>query len=69
MPASYRRATPYIIINESHRLKNMNCVVMREFNKYSNPGRMGLTGTPLQVRSRVFLLLAPYPTGILRPSE
>ncbi|KAF7348924.1 SNF2 family DNA-dependent ATPase [Mycena venus] len=37
----------YIVVDEGHRLKNMNCALMREIKKYSSAGRMVLTGTPL----------------------
>ncbi|KAF8329832.1 uncharacterized protein EI90DRAFT_2973500 [Cantharellus anzutake] len=38
----------YIIVDEGHRLKNMNCKLMREIKQYSSANRMILTGTPLQ---------------------
>ncbi|KAJ6577684.1 SNF2 family N-terminal domain-containing protein [Mycena capillaripes] len=37
----------YIVVDEGHRLKNMNCALMREVKRYSSAGRMVLTGTPL----------------------
>ncbi|CAA7264446.1 unnamed protein product [Cyclocybe aegerita] len=37
----------YIVVDEGHRLKNMDCRLMKEIKKYSSAGRMILTGTPL----------------------
>ncbi|KAJ7108200.1 SNF2 family N-terminal domain-containing protein [Mycena epipterygia] len=40
----------YIVVDEGHRLKNMNCALMREIKKFGGNGtggRMVLTGTPL----------------------
>ena len=39
----------YIVVDEGHRLKNLNCMLMREIKKYKSAGRMILTGTPLHV--------------------
>jgi ATP-dependent DNA helicase len=39
----------YIVVDEGHRLKNLDCKLMREIKKYQSAGRMILTGTPLQV--------------------
>lgn len=39
----------YIVVDEGHRLKNLDCKLMREIKKYSSAGRMILTGTPLHV--------------------
>jgi ATP-dependent DNA helicase len=39
----------YIVVDEGHRLKNLNCALMREIKKYKSAGRMILTGTPLHV--------------------
>lgn len=39
----------YIVVDEGHRLKNLNCKLMKEIKKYSSAGRMILTGTPLHV--------------------
>lgn len=39
----------YIVVDEGHRLKNLNCALMREIKKYPSAGRMILTGTPLHV--------------------
>jgi ATP-dependent DNA helicase len=40
----------YIVVDEGHRLKNLNCKLMQEIKKYPSAGRMILTGTPLHVR-------------------
>jgi ATP-dependent DNA helicase len=40
----------YVIVDESHRLKNMNCKLIRELKTYRAANRLLLTGTPLQVR-------------------
>ncbi len=39
----------YIVVDEGHRLKNLDCALMREIKKYPSAGRMILTGTPLHV--------------------
>ena len=39
----------YIIVDEGHRLKNLDCKLMKEIKKYTSAGRMILTGTPLHV--------------------
>ena len=39
----------YIVVDEGHRLKNLDCKLMKEIKKYSSAGRMILTGTPLHV--------------------
>jgi ATP-dependent DNA helicase len=41
----------FIVVDEGHRLKNMDCKLMREIKHYESAGRMVLTGTPLQVCS------------------
>ncbi|KAG0045043.1 hypothetical protein BGZ83_009717 [Gryganskiella cystojenkinii] len=38
----------YIIVDEGHRLKNMDCKLIRELKTYKSANRMLLTGTPLQ---------------------
>lgn len=45
----------YIVVDEGHRLKNLNCKLMTEIKKYSSAGRMILTGTPLHVCVRIFI--------------
>ncbi|KAL4065609.1 SNF2 family N-terminal domain-containing protein [Scleroderma yunnanense] len=37
----------YIVVDEGHRLKNLNCRLIQEIKRYSSAGRMILTGTPL----------------------
>ncbi len=44
----------YIVVDEGHRLKNLDCKLMREIKKYQSAGRMILTGTPLQVSYHPF---------------
>ncbi len=44
----------YIVVDEGHRLKNLDCKLMREIKKYSSAGRMILTGTPLHVSLPIF---------------
>ncbi|KAJ8656866.1 hypothetical protein O0I10_007463 [Lichtheimia ornata] len=38
----------YIVVDEGHRLKNLNCRLIRELKTYSSANRLLLTGTPLQ---------------------
>ncbi|KAL0062980.1 putative ATPase [Marasmius tenuissimus] len=38
----------YIVVDEGHRLKNLDCKLMQEIKKYHSACRMILTGTPLQ---------------------
>ncbi len=38
----------YIIVDEGHRLKNMNCKLVKELMTYNSANRLLLTGTPLQ---------------------
>eukprot|EP00750_Incisomonas_marina_P027137 INCI6141.1.p1 GENE.INCI6141.1~~INCI6141.1.p1 ORF type:complete len:734 (-),score=138.07 INCI6141.1:191-2323(-) len=38
----------YIVVDEGHRLKNMNCRLIRELKAYDSGNRLLLTGTPLQ---------------------
>jgi ATP-dependent DNA helicase len=38
----------FIIVDEGHRLKNMNCKLIRELKTYDSTNRLLLTGTPLQ---------------------
>lgn len=44
----------YIVVDEGHRLKNMDCALMKEIKKLSSGGRVVLTGTPLHVSSILF---------------
>lgn len=38
----------YVVVDEGHRLKNIDCKLMQEIKKYPSAGRMILSGTPLQ---------------------
>ncbi|KAI8065726.1 SNF2 family N-terminal domain-containing protein [Gongronella butleri] len=38
----------YIVVDEAHRLKNMECRLIRELKMFSSANRLLLTGTPLQ---------------------
>ncbi|KAJ5676968.1 uncharacterized protein N7477_002601 [Penicillium maclennaniae] len=38
----------YIIVDEGHRLKNMNCRLIKELMSYNSANRLLITGTPLQ---------------------
>ncbi|KAJ1304153.1 hypothetical protein OPQ81_008553 [Rhizoctonia solani] len=40
-------AWKYIVVDEGHRLKNMNCKLIQELKQYSSTNRLILTGTPL----------------------
>ncbi|KAJ2756691.1 putative ATPase, partial [Coemansia nantahalensis] len=46
--ALQRFAWKFIIIDEGHRIKNMNCRLVRELKSYQSTNRLLLTGTPLQ---------------------
>ena len=53
----------FIVVDEGHRLKNMDCKLMQEIKQYESAGRMILTGTPLHVsllpwRSRIPFILS-----------
>ncbi|CAE6425485.1 unnamed protein product [Rhizoctonia solani] len=37
----------YIVVDEGHRLKNMNCKLIQELKQYPSANRLILTGTPL----------------------
>merc|ERR1719430_2695980 len=38
----------YIVVDKGHRLKNMNCRLIKELKQYHSANRLLLTGTPLQ---------------------
>ncbi|CAI2167043.1 13618_t:CDS:10 [Funneliformis geosporum] len=38
----------YIVVDEGHRIKNLNCKLIRELKSYHSANRLLLTGTPLQ---------------------
>ncbi|RIA95415.1 SNF2 family N-terminal domain-containing protein [Glomus cerebriforme] len=41
-------AWKYIVVDEGHRIKNLNCKLIRELKSYQSANRLLLTGTPLQ---------------------
>lgn len=53
----------YIVVDEGHRLKNLDCRLVQEIKKYHSAGRMILSGTPLQVS-----LTLPRPRPIFNSS-
>lgn len=38
----------YVVVDEGHRLKNMNCKLIKELMTYNSANRLLITGTPLQ---------------------
>jgi ATP-dependent DNA helicase len=38
----------YIVVDEGHRIKNLDCKLVRELKRYNSANRLLLTGTPLQ---------------------
>ncbi|XP_014342102.1 lymphoid-specific helicase isoform X1 [Latimeria chalumnae] len=38
----------YLIVDEGHRIKNMNCRLIRELKQFNSDNKLLLTGTPLQ---------------------
>ncbi|XP_065672954.1 lymphoid-specific helicase isoform X3 [Hydra vulgaris] len=38
----------YLIVDEGHRIKNLNCKLIKELKEYRTANRLLLTGTPLQ---------------------
>ena len=38
----------YIVVDEGHRLKNLNCKLIKDLKAYKSANRLLLTGTPLQ---------------------
>lgn len=61
----------YIVVDEGHRLKNLNCRLIQEIKKYPSAGRMILTGTPLHVRtscqcwSHPVFIIVEQPRGVV----
>jgi len=55
----------YIVVDEGHRLKNLDCMLMKEIKKYSSAGRMILTGTPLHA-SLMISIACSSPNALLR---
>lgn len=50
----------YIVVDEGHRLKNFNCRLVKELEKYSSANRLLLTGTPLQNNLSTFNFQLAY---------
>ena len=44
----YHQNWKYIILDEGHRIKNMNCKLVKDLKKFNAENRLLLTGTPLQ---------------------
>jgi SNF2 family DNA or RNA helicase len=44
----------YIVVDEGHRLKNLDCKLMKEIKKYKSVGRMILTGTLFIIASQSY---------------
>ncbi|XP_068111300.1 lymphoid-specific helicase [Hyperolius riggenbachi] len=42
------RSWKYMILDEGHRIKNMNCRLIRELKQFKSDNKLLLTGTPLQ---------------------
>ncbi|XP_071987144.1 lymphoid-specific helicase [Engystomops pustulosus] len=42
------RSWKYMILDEGHRIKNMNCRLIRELKQFRSDNKLLLTGTPLQ---------------------
>ncbi|XP_075072581.1 lymphoid-specific helicase [Mixophyes fleayi] len=42
------RSWKYMILDEGHRIKNMNCRLVRELKQFRSDNKLLLTGTPLQ---------------------
>ncbi|KAJ2807637.1 putative ATPase [Coemansia guatemalensis] len=47
-PALQKLAWKFVVVDEGHRLKNMNCKLMRDLKALQSANRLLLTGTPLQ---------------------
>ena len=47
-PRTRRYHWKYIVVDEGHRLKNMNCRLLRELRTIPTANKLLLTGTPLQ---------------------
>lgn len=47
-PALQRTAWKYMILDEGHRIKNMNCRLIKELKLFHSDNKLLLTGTPLQ---------------------
>jgi ATP-dependent DNA helicase len=42
-----------IVVDEGHRLKNKDCILLRELMNYRSSNRLLLSGTPLQNNLKV----------------
>ncbi|XP_040218135.1 lymphoid-specific helicase [Rana temporaria] len=47
-PVLQHRSWKYMILDEGHRIKNMNCRLIRELKQIRSDNKLLLTGTPLQ---------------------
>ncbi|XP_018419964.1 PREDICTED: lymphoid-specific helicase [Nanorana parkeri] len=47
-PVLQHRSWKYMILDEGHRIKNMNCRLIRELKQFRSDNKLLLTGTPLQ---------------------
>ncbi|KAM9325006.1 lymphoid-specific helicase [Gastrophryne carolinensis] len=47
-PVLQHRSWKYMILDEGHRIKNMNCRLIRELKEFRSDNKLLLTGTPLQ---------------------
>ncbi|XP_063817630.1 lymphoid-specific helicase [Pseudophryne corroboree] len=47
-PVLQHRSWKYMILDEGHRIKNMNCRLVRELKQFKSDNKLLLTGTPLQ---------------------
>ncbi|CAH2322002.1 lymphoid-specific helicase isoform X1 [Pelobates cultripes] len=47
-PALQRTSWKYMILDEGHRIKNMNCRLIQELKLFHSDNKLLLTGTPLQ---------------------
>lgn len=50
----------YIVIDEGHRIKNLDCKLVRELKSYRSANRLLLTGTPLQNNLKELWALLNY---------
>ena len=59
----------FIVVDEGHRLKNMDCRLIRELKALDSDSRMVLTGTPLHVSSAKHALSHVLTCGLEQPSR
>lgn len=48
LPFVQRFQWKYLIVDEGHRIKNLNCRLVRELKRFPTDNKLLLTGTPLQ---------------------